>query len=155
MAIYKPQDIIIGDWLLYKGVPHRVVGIIEDHLGLKSPFKSCCDIPLFAFYRDIGPVPISPDYLKMFGFETTDREHDWLGGNAWKIVFDKKDVEDCEATEFAFSWEENGFGERSYKTLFRGYGDNPYFHFDAISDIQHFFYQESRCPMPLKLIKIK
>ena len=147
--MYKPQDIMIGDWLLYKGVPHRVVGIMTDSLNLKSPFKSRCDIPLFASYRDVGPIPISPDYLKLFGFEMSDGENSWLDGTVWKIVFDEKDVEDCEATEFEFSWKEDGFGDRSYITLFRGYGDNPYFNFDAISDIQHFFYQESHCQMPL------
>ena len=150
--MYKPQDIIIGDWLLYKGMPHCVVGIMDEHLTLKSPRENyCCGMPTFAFYKDVKPIPISSDYLTLFGFKQADGEHDWLEGNVWKITFDDKELKEREADDFIFSWTENEYGERSYKAIFRGYGDNPCFRFDAVSDIQHFFYQESRCPMPLKL----
>ena len=150
--MYKPQDIIIGDWLLYKGMPHCVVGITDEHLTLKSPRENyCCGMPTFAFYKDVKPIPISSDYLMLFGFKQADGEHDWLGGNVWKITFDDKELKEREADDFMFSWTENEYGERSYKAIFRGYGDNPCFRFDAVSDIQHFFYQESRFPMPLKL----
>ena len=150
--MYKPQDIIIGDWLLYKGMPHCVVGIMDEHLTLKSPRENyCCGMPTFAFYKDVKPIPISSDYLTLFGFKQADGEHDWLEGNVWKITFDDKELKEREADDFMFSWTENEYGERSYKAIFRGYGDNPCFRFDAVSDIQHFFYQESRYPMPLKL----
>ena len=153
--MYKPQDIIIGDWLLYKGMPHCVVGIMDEHLTLKSPRENyCCGMPTFAFYKDVKSIPISSDYLTLFGFKQADGEHDWLDGNVWKITFDDKELKEREADDFIFSWTENEYGERSYKAIFRGYGDNPCFRFDAVSDIQHFFYQESRCLMPLKL-KIK
>lgn len=153
--MYKPQDIIIGDWLLYKGMPHCVVGIMDEHLTLKNPRENyCCGMPTFALYKDVKPIPISSDYLTIFGFKQADGEHDWLEGNVWKITFDDKELKEREADDFMFSWTENEYGERSYKAIFRGYGDNPCFRFDAVSDIQHFFYQESRCPMPLKL-KIK
>ena len=143
---------MIGDWLLYKGMPHCVVGIMDEHLTLKSPRENyCCGMPTFAFYKDVKPIPISSDYLTLFGFKQADGKHDWLEGNVWKITFDDKELKEREADDFMFSWTENEYGERSYKTIFRGYGDNPCFRFDAVSDIQHFFYQESRCPMPLKL----
>lgn len=148
---------MIGDWLLYEGMPHRVVGIMDEHLTLKIPRENyCCGMPTFAFYKDVKPIPISPDYLMLFGFTKADGSfiNDWLGDNVWKITFDDKDVDNHEATDFVFSWTENEYEERSYKTVFRGYGDFPIFRFDAISDIQHFFYEESRCSMPLKL-KIK
>lgn len=150
--MYKPQDIMIGDWLLYKGMPHCVVGIMDEHLTLKSPRENyCCGMPTFAFYKDVKPIPISSDYLTLFGFKQADGEHDWLEGNVWKITFDDKELKEREADDFMFSWTENEYGERSYKAIFRGYGDNPCFRFDAVSDILHFFYQESHCPMPLKL----
>ena len=143
---------MIGDWLLYKGIPHCVVGIMDEHLTLKSPRENyCCGMPTFAFYKDVKPIPISSDYLTIFGFKQADGEHDWPEGNVWKITFDDKELKEREADEFMFSWTENEYGERSYKVIFRGYGDNPCLRFDAVSDIQHFFYQESRCPMPLKL----
>lgn len=153
--MYKPQDIMIGDWLLYMGMPHCVVGIMDEYLTLKSPRENyCCGMSIFALYKDVESIPISPDYLTLFGFIKADGSFvsEWLGDNVWKINFDDKDVDYQEATEFVFSWTEDEYKERSYKSVFNGYGDFPIFRFDAISDIQHFFYQESRCLMPLKLI---
>lgn len=146
--IFKPQDLMVGDWVLHHGAPHLVVGI--DYLALKTwQSANRCALSKFVGYDEVKPIPISPDYLKLFGFRQADGESDWLEGNVWKITFDDKDVEDHEACEFMFSWTEDEYRLRSYKTIFRGYGDTPCFRFDAISDIQHFFYQESRCPMPL------
>lgn len=152
--IFKPQDLMVGDWVLHCGAPFLVVGIDKDHLALKgwqAVVRRCCDLAKFVNYDEVKPIPISPDYLTLFGFKRAGEESDyWLDGDVWEITFDDKDVEDHEATEFMFSWTEDEYGDRSYKTIFQGYGDNPCFRFDAISDIQHFFYQESRCPMPLR-----
>ena len=150
--IFKPQDLMVGDWVLHCGAPFLVVGIDKDYLALKgwqAVVRRCCDLTKFVNYDEVKPIPISPDYLTFFGFKQADNVTGWLDGNVWKITFDDKDVEEHEATKFMFSWTEDEYGDRSYKTLFRGYGYNPCFRFDAISDIQHFFYQESHCQMPL------
>ena len=151
--IFKPQDFMVGDWVLHCGAPFLVVGIDKDYLALKGwqavVRRCCCDLTKFVNYDEVKPIPISPDYLTFCGFMQADNVTGWLDGNVWKITFDDKDVDDHEATKFMFSWTEDEYGDRNYKTLFRGYGDNPCFRFDAISDIQHFFYQESHCQMPL------
>ena len=148
--IIRPQDIMLGDWLLYEGMPWRVCAINEDCLMLKSPQENyCCGMSRLASYEDVRPIPISPDYLTMFGFTKCEADG-WLFDEAcW--CFKSDEVEDPEARELCVSWEADDYDQsRTYRTTCRGYGELPNFPFDAISDIQHFFYNDSHCVLPIK-----
>lgn len=96
----KPQDIVIGDWLLAEG---RVVRVTA-----------------FGFVRK----------EQLDGFLDDD--------NAWEFTADGLSFD--EGSPFALSWREEEDGCRRYKVVTRGYGEYPSLPHDAISDVQHFFY---------------
>ena len=145
--IIRPQDVIIGDWMLYNGMPRCVCAVNEGCLMLKE--NNCDCNRAIVSYEDVRPIPISPDYMTMFGFTKCEADG-WLFDEAcWRFKSDE--VEDPEARELCVSWKaDDDDHSRTYRTTCRGYGDQPFFHFDAISDIQHFFYNDSHCVLPIK-----
>lgn len=61
---------MIGDWVSYKGKPHTVNGIEDNHLYLKNS-NGCI---IMALPDEINPIPITKDILTKNGFNLTDME---------------------------------------------------------------------------------
>jgi len=64
------NELMIGDWVSYKGKPHKVNGIEDNHLYLKNPNGSV----IMALPDEITPIPVSKEILKKNGFDLTDME---------------------------------------------------------------------------------
>lgn len=130
----RPQDIMIGDWLLTEGGVLQVAAIHQKKIGYHRRDDKLAWVRL----DRLTYIPITPETLRAFGFV---RKEDWDGflddDNAWEFTADCLSFD--EGSPFALTWQEED-GCRRYKVVTRGYGEYPSFPHDAISDVQHFFY---------------
>lgn len=60
-------ELMKGDWVSYKGKPHKVNGIEDNHLYLKNS-NGCI---IMALPDEITPVPITGEILKKNAFQYT------------------------------------------------------------------------------------
>ena len=130
----KPQDIMIGDWLMAEGRLVRVAAVHQRKIGyhLRHDKLAWARLDRLEYSR------ITQETLRAFGF---GREGEWdgfLDNNAWEFTADGLSFD--EGSPFALSWLEEEDGCRRYKVVTRGYGEYPSLRHDAISHVQHFFY---------------
>ena len=131
----KPQDIMIGDWLLADGKVIQVAAIHQKKVGYHNVPNKLTWVRL----DRLGYIKITPETLTAFGFVKKEEWDGWLNENEWEFSTDKLSYE--EGSPFALSWGEVEDGCRQYKILSRGYGEYMYLRHDSISEMQHFFYQ--------------
>jgi len=61
------NELMIGDWVSYKGTPHKINGIEDNHLYLKNSNGSV----IMALPDEITPVQITKEILVKNGFQFT------------------------------------------------------------------------------------
>jgi hypothetical protein len=134
-TMIKPQDIMIGDWLMAEGRVVRVVAIHQRKIG----YHRRHDKLAWARLDRLEYIRITPETLRAFGFVRKEQLDGFLDDdNAWEFTADSLSFD--EGSPFALSWCEEEDGCRRYKVVTRGYGEYPSLPHDAISDVQHFFY---------------
>ena len=131
----KPQDIMIGDWLLADGKVIQVAAIHQKKVGYHNVPNKLTWVRL----DRLGYIKITPETLTAFGFVKKEEWDGWLNENAWEFSTDKLSYD--EGSPFALSWFEEEDGCRQYKIVSRGYGEYMFLSNDSISEMQHFFYQ--------------
>lgn len=131
----KPQDIMIGDWLLADGKVIQVAAIHQKKVGYHNlPYKLT-----WVRLDRLDYIKITPETLTAFGFVKKEEWDGWLHENAWEFSTD--DLSYDEGSPFALSWIEEEDGCRQYKVSTRGYGEDIFLSNDSISEMQHFFYK--------------
>jgi len=130
----KPQDIMIGDWLLADGKVIQVASIHQKKVGYHNVPNKLTWVRL----DRLDYIKITPETLTAFGFVKTEPDG-WLFNEAWE--FRAENLTREEGSPFKLSWMEDDYEERTYRVTARGYGEIPFFSHDAISEMQHFFYQ--------------
>lgn len=144
----KPQDIMIGDWLLADG---RVIQVAAIHLR-KVGYHARPDKLTWIRLDRLEYIRITPDTLTAFGFVKKEEWDGWLNENAWEFRTDT--LSHDEGSPFALSYWEEEDNSRQYKILTRGYGDYMCLRHDSISEMQHFFYEfTGGNVMPIKYVK--
>lgn len=134
-TMIKPQDIMIGDWLMAEGRVVRVAAVHQRKIG----YHVRRDKLAWARLDRLEYIRITPETLTAFGFVRKEQLDGFLDDdNAWEFTADGLSFD--EGSPFALSWQEEEDGCRSYKVVTRGYGEYPSLPHDAISDVQHFFY---------------
>lgn len=131
----KPQDIMIGDWLLAGGKVIQVAAIHRKKVGYHNRYDRLSWVRL----DRLKYIKITPKTLHEFGFVKKDEWDGFLyDDNAWEFQSDRLSFD--EGSPFALSWLEDEDGCRQYKIVTRGYGEYMMLGNDAISEMQHFFY---------------
>lgn len=141
----KPQDIRIGDYLLADGKVIQVAAVHQKKVGYHNVPNKLTWVRL----DRLEYIIITPETLTAFGFEKKEEWDGWNYENAWEFCAENLTHE--EGSPFALSWWEEDDGERTYRITARGYGEDPFFCHDSISDLQHFFYEFTHGKvMPIK-----
>lgn len=130
----KPQDIRIGDYLLADGKVIQVAAVHQKKVGYHERHDRLTWVRL----DRLEYILITPETLTAFGFVKKEEWDSWNYENAWEFSTDTLTYE--EGSPFALSWNEEEDG-RSYRVVTRGYGETAFFSHDAISEMQHFFYE--------------
>ena len=130
----KPQDIMIGDWLLADGKVIQVAAIHQKKVGYHNVPNKLTWVRL----DRLEYIKITPETLLAFGFMKTEPDG-WLFNEAWE--FRAENLTREEGSPFKLSWREEFDGERTYRVTARGYGEYMFLRNDSISEMQHFFYQ--------------
>lgn len=144
----KPQDIMIGDYLLADGKVIQVAAIHHKKVGYHNlPYKLT-----WVRLDRLEYIRITPETLIAFGFVKTEPDT-WLFNEAWEFRAESLTYE--EGSPFILSWKVDGDGERLYRFTARGYGDYIFLNHDSISELQHFFYQFTHNVMPIKYVSLK
>lgn len=147
MTMLKPQDIRIGDYLLTDGKVIQVAAVHQKKVGYHERHDRLTWVRL----DRLEYIVITPDTLTAFGFEKIEPDG-WLFNEAWEFRAESLTYE--EGSPFALSWREEDDGERTYRITARGYGEDPFFCHDSISDLQHFFYDFTHGNvMPIEYVK--
>ena len=128
----KPQDIMVGDWLLADGKVIQVAAVHQRKVGYHNVPNKLAWVRL----DRLECIKITPETLTVFGFVKTEPDG-WLFNEAWE--FRAENLTREEGSPFKVSWREDD-GYRSYRITARGYGELAFFGHDSISDLQHFFY---------------
>ena len=130
----KPQDIMIGDYLLADGKVIQVAAIHQKKVGYHNlPYKlTWVRLDLLDY------IKITTETLTAFGFVKTEPDG-WLFNEAWE--FRAENLTREEGSPFEVSWREDDDGCRCYRITARGYGEYMFLSNDSISEMQHFFYQ--------------
>ena len=131
----KPQDIMIGDWLLADGKVIQVAAIHQKKVGYHNVPNKLTWVRL----DRLDYIKITPETLTAFGFVKKEEWDGWLHENAWEFSTDRLTFD--EGSPFALSWFEEEGGCRQYKLVSRDYGEYMFLSNDSISEMQHFFYQ--------------
>ena len=131
----KPQDIMIGDYLLADGKVIQVAAIHQKKVGYHNRYNKLTWVRL----DRLDYIKITPETLTAFGFVKKEEWDGWLYENAWEFSTDKLSYD--EGSPFALSWWEEEDGCRQYKIVSRGYGEYMNLRHDSISEMQHFFYE--------------
>lgn len=144
----KPQDIMIGDYLLADGKVIRVAAIHRKKVGYHNVPNKLTWVRL----DRLDYIKITPETLTAFGFVKKEEWDGWLNEYAWEFSTDKLSYD--EGSPFALSWIEEEDGCRQYKISTRGYGEYMFLSNDSISEMQHFFYQfTGGNVMPIKYVQ--
>ena len=146
MTMLKPQDIMIGDWLL---AGDKVIQVAAVHLK-KVGYHERHDRLTWVRLDRLKYIIITPVTLIAFGFKKIEPDG-WLFNEAWE--FRAENLTYNEGNLFKVSWKKEFDNERSYRITCRGYAEFAFFHHDAISDLQHFFYEYTRNVMPIKYVQ--
>lgn len=142
----KPQDIMIGDYLLADGKVIQVAAVHQKKVGYHNVPNKLTWVRL----DRLEYIIITHETLRAFGFEKTEPDG-WTFNNAWE--FRAENLTREEGSPFILSWKDDD-GERSYRVTCRGYGETAFFSHDAISELQHFFYQYTNGNvMPIEYVK--
>ena len=131
----KPQDIMIGDYLLADGKVIQVAAIHQKKVGYHNVPNKLTWVRL----DRLDYIRITPETLTAFGFVKKEEWDGWLNENAWEFSTNKLSYD--EGSPFALSWIEEEDGCRQYKIVSRGYGEYMLLGNDSISEMQHFFFQ--------------
>ena len=130
----KPQDIMIGDYLLADGKVIQVAAVHQKKVG----YHECPGRLTWVRLDRLEYIKITPETLRDFGFKKT--VPDLLQFNeAWE--FRAENLTHEEGGLFVLSWWTDYDGERAYRVTCRGYAEYKFFPHDAISEMQHFFYE--------------
>lgn len=140
----RPQNIMIGDYLLADGKVIQVAAVHQKKVGYHNVPNKLTWVRL----DQLEYIIITPETLRAFGFVKKEERDDWGHENAWEFSTDTLTYE--EGSPFVLSWNEEE-DRRSYRVVTRGYGETAFFPHDAISELQHFFYDfTSGNVMPIK-----
>ena len=130
----KPQDIMIGDYLLADGKVIQVAAVHQKKVGYHHVPNKLTWVRL----DRLDYIKITPETMTAFGFVKEKEWDSWNYENAWKFSTDTLTYE--EGSPFALSWNGEKDG-RIYRVVTRGYVEIVVFPHGAISDLQHFFYE--------------
>lgn len=104
----KASELMIGDWVLYCGIPHRIIAIEADGMvKITTPEKEE-EYRRVTWPNRLDPVPLTLEILAKNGFDVLSHE------NPAAFAYKKEDVSIVEVY-----W--NG-PERGYRCIF-SYGD--------------------------------
>lgn len=75
----KATDLMIGDWVEYKGTPHIVVGILSNDEVKITTLEGQNKWVRFTFTDKINPISITPKILEENGWHYDDIDGEWYG----------------------------------------------------------------------------
>lgn len=130
----KPQDIMIGDYLLADGKVIQVAAIHQKKVGYHNVPNKLTWVRL----DRLDYIKITPETLTAFGFVKTE-PGGWFYYDTWEFRAENLTFE--KGSPFRLSWREKDNGKRIYGVIACGYTEFPSFPHDSISELQHFFYQ--------------
>lgn len=128
----KPQDIMIGDYLLADGKVIRVAAIHQKKVGYHNVPNKLTWVRL----DRLDYIRITPETLTAFGFVKTEQA---CFCESWEFRYEKQTLE--EDRLFVRRWLVNDDGERACLVSCRYYSKYVGLPHDAISEMQHFFYE--------------
>ena len=82
----KTNELMIGDWVLLKGVPTKIHDIDKID-GINREWIAGCEDGGCTCYEDIQPIPLTPEILEKNGFEDTICDAFWISTSCnllWK-----------------------------------------------------------------------
>jgi len=85
----EATELMTGDWVLYRGQPHKVKEIYHGLICIEAQTGIDAVLGEFdAFLEDIQPIPLTQEILEKNGFKDCQFYGELLSEGGWQIICD-------------------------------------------------------------------
>lgn len=73
-TMIEPKDLRLGNWIEVAGTYRKVAGLATHNVFIEESRRAIAAIP----YEDAMHIQLTPEILKLAGFESTENGHQWV-----------------------------------------------------------------------------